>query len=163
MCSVFQHGHSWHSCLEHTNRTPQTGIKTPKQDNIPEASFNKKQNSVALYTVRKRQGKDGWSLRLHLCLQGRTPLFSFFILLPHIGSQTDYHFWFSSWLSLRDFFIFLWNNDWAANILDTWQAAWTNLFSKGGGWGGLNLVHHSVAVVSSVQRLQLTSHCCWGA
>lgn len=48
--SVLQRCHSWHSSLECTNRTPQNGTKTAKQDNIPEASFNKKY-SAALYTV----------------------------------------------------------------------------------------------------------------
>lgn len=48
--SVLQCCHSWHSSLERTNRTPQNGTKTAKQDNIPEASFNKKY-SAGFYTV----------------------------------------------------------------------------------------------------------------
>lgn len=49
-CVVFvlQRGHSSHSCLERTNRTPENGTRTAQQDNIPQACHKKKKQTLLL-------------------------------------------------------------------------------------------------------------------
>ncbi len=59
------------------------------------------------------------------------------------------------WPRIRPDWSLLFTDKWAAKPLDTWQAAWTNLFSEGG-------ASPQCGCCSSAQGLQLTSHSCWG-